>query len=111
MPVADSASAAFARAFERGEVAARDFHHVDHVRLACVYLAEGPSLAEATARMQSALRQFAAAAGAGAKYSDVLTARWMARIAAARAAAPGGDVDDVLRACPQLLDKDSVDGR
>src|SRR5215475_14117762 len=89
---------AFARAFERGEVAASAFHHVDHIRLACAYLTEGPSLAEATSRMQSALRRFAEAAGASAKYSDALTARWMARIAAARASCPGADVDGLLRA-------------
>jgi len=105
------ADVAFARAFERGEIPPPAFHHVDHLRLAWAYLHESATIEAATARMQTALRRFAADAGAPAKYSDALTVRWVAAVAAARAAWPDADFDGLLRACPQLLDKGSIHAR
>jgi hypothetical protein len=97
----------FARAFERGEVPNADFHHVDHLRLAWVYLEELPSLDAATARMAGALRRFAASAGKPEKYSDAITGFFMRELAAKRDAMPGAALADVLRAHPRLLDKDA----
>jgi hypothetical protein len=96
--------AEFARAFERGAIAPADFHHRSHLRLAWVYLAEAGSLADATARMAAALRRFAASAGHPEKYSDAVTAFWMAEMAAARAATPGVPFDALVGAHPRLLD-------
>lgn len=109
MPVtSDSASAGdtgFARAFERGDIAARDFHHVDHLRLAWVYLTEEPTVDDAAARIATALRRFAAAAGAPDKYSDTVTRYWVVELAACRQASGARDFQALLAACPHLLDK------
>ena len=98
--------AELARRFEAGEIPASAFHHVDHLRVAWVYLAESPSLDAATARMRAALQRFAAAAGHSEKYSDAVTTFWMERVAAARTAHGTADFAALLRACPHLLDKD-----
>jgi hypothetical protein len=95
----------FARAFELGAIPSADFHHIDHLRVAWVYLEESPSLAEATARMAAGLRRFATNAGKAEKYSDATTLFFMRELHAARAAMPGAPLADVLRAYPRLLDK------
>jgi len=97
----------FARAFERGAVPNADFHHVDHLRVAWVYLDEASSLDEAIARMAAALRRFATNAGKPEKYSDAVTEFFMRELAAARAACPGAALRDVLQAFPRLLQKDA----
>jgi CDP-diacylglycerol--glycerol-3-phosphate 3-phosphatidyltransferase len=98
--------AEFARAFEAGQIPHSAFHHVDHLRVAWVFLAESPGLDAATARMRAALQRFAAAAGHSEKYSDAVTIFWMERVAAARTAHGTADFAALLRACPHLLDKD-----
>src|SRR5262245_35538907 len=100
--------AELARALERAELPDGGFHHADHLRLACVYLAEAPSVDEALARMAATLRRVAASVGQAEKYSDRITAFWMYQMAAARAALPGADCAAVLRAFPWLLDKGLV---
>jgi hypothetical protein len=67
----------FIRAFERGDIAPADFHHASHLRLAIAYLEECRTVDEATQRMASALRSFAAAAGKADKYHHTLTVFWM----------------------------------
>jgi hypothetical protein len=73
--------AAFARAFERGEIAPADFHHASHLRLALAYLDESGSVDAATDRMAAALRRFAAAAGQADKYHHTVTVFWMRMVA------------------------------
>ena len=99
--------AEFARRFEAGEIPAGAFHHVDHLRVAWIYLAQSPSFAAAAARIRAGLQRFAASAGTPEKYSDDVTLFWMARVAAARASHGGADFASLLRACPRLLDKDT----
>jgi len=72
---------AFARAFERGEVANADFRHVSHLRLALAYLDESTSAHEAVERMASALRHFATALGHPEKYHHTITLFWMHMVA------------------------------
>ncbi len=81
--VADAGHAdqAFARACERGDIPGAEFHHVDHLRLALVYLSECQSLDAATDRMASTLRDFAARAGHPEKYHHTLTVFWMRKVA------------------------------
>lgn len=99
--------AEFARAFERGEIANRDFHHRDHLRLAWTYLAEASSTEQAIAWMVTAIQRFAAAAGAARKYHETLTVFWTRRLGLARAALPAAAwLEDALRADSGLLDKD-----
>jgi hypothetical protein len=97
----------FARAFERGEIAPADFDHRAHVRVAWVYVREGPSLEEATDRMRDAIQRFAAAANAPQKYHETITILWMRLLAdaAARVAAPC-ELDALLAHVPELADKD-----
>jgi hypothetical protein len=73
--------AAFARAFERGEVANADLHHAAHLRLALAYLEESTSVDEAAGRMASALRRFATAAGHPEKYHHTMTVFWLHMVA------------------------------
>ena len=75
-----------ARAVERGEVPNEGFHHVDHLRVALVYLNESSTVEDAIHRMASSLRRFAAAAGKPEKYSQATTEFWIYQMAAARAA-------------------------
>jgi hypothetical protein len=93
------------RALERGDIPDAGFHHVDHLRVAWVYLEESPTVDVAVARMAGTLRRFAAAVGKPEKYSDPLTAFWMYQMAAARALLPGADCVTILQAFPMLADK------
>lgn len=100
-----------ARALERCEIPNDGFHHVDHLRIALVYLNESPSVEAAVARMASTLRQFAASVGKAEKYSQAVTEFWMYQMAAARALMPSADCQDLVRAYPRLLDKNLIAGR
>jgi hypothetical protein len=93
------------RALERCEAPDDGFPHASHLRVAWVYLSESTSLDQAIARMATTLRRFAASVGKAEKYSEATTVFWTLQVAAARAAMPGADLDAVLRAYPQLLDK------
>jgi hypothetical protein len=97
----------FARAFERGEIAPADFAHRAHVRVAWVYVREGPSLEAATDRMRAAIQRFAAAANATQKYHETMTVLWMRLLgdAAARVTLPC-ELDVLLAAVPEFADKD-----
>ena len=96
----------FARAFERGDIPPADFDHRAHVRVAWVYVREGPSLAAATDRMREAIRRFAARANAAQKYHETITVLWMRLLAEAASRAPVGcELDALLAACPELADK------
>ena len=93
------------RALERGQIPNEGFHHVDHLRVAWVYLEESPTVDEAFTRMAATLRGFAGAVGKPEKYSDALTAFWMYQMAAARALMPGADCTAIVARYSWLLDK------
>ena len=97
----------FARAFERGDVPPSEFSHRSHIRLAWVYLQEGPTFDAALARIRDGIKQFAAAAGKADKYHETMTVGWMTVLAAARDRV-GAELsfDDLLRLEPELADKD-----
>jgi hypothetical protein len=96
------------RALERCEVPNEGFRHRDHLRVACVYLQESPTVSDALARMAATLRRFAASAGKAEKYSDAMTAFWMYQVASARAMLPDADCETIVRAYPHLLDKNAA---
>jgi hypothetical protein len=104
--------AAFARAFDRGEVAPADFDHRAHMRVAWVYLRESPSLDGAVARMRAAIKRFAAAAGKSDKYHETITVAWMILLSDARARVCTGGVEceleDVVRQYPALAGNDAL---
>jgi len=58
--------------FEGGSIAAADFHHADHVRLAFAYLCEYPVL-QALEKFCTSLRQFAEAQNKGHLYHATIT--------------------------------------
>lgn len=94
-----------ARALERGELPNEGFHHIDHLRVAWVYLEESSTVDEALSRMAATLRRFAASVGKPRKYSDPLTAFWMYQMAAARAVMPDADCAAIVTRYPWMLDK------
>ena len=57
------------------------FHHADHLQLAIGILREEPSFDAALARMETALRAKAEAAGAPDKYHQTVTVFWMRMVA------------------------------
>ena len=97
---------AFARAFEQGGVPPAQFDHGAHVRVAWVYLREAASVDQALSRMRDAIRVFAAAAGVPHKYHETITVLWMRLLADLRAGGASGELAAVLRAHPELADKD-----
>jgi hypothetical protein len=94
------------RALERGVIDNAGFHHASHLRVAWVYLAESSSVDEAASKMAATLRRFAASVGKPEKYHETITVFWLRALAAAARARPGADLDAILRAEPDLLDKD-----
>jgi len=92
-----------ARAFERGEI--KDFHHASHLHVAWVYLAESPSVRQAANKIRDMLRRFAAAAGKPEKYHETITLFWLHLLSRAYAAGCGEPLEDIVRANPQLLEK------
>jgi len=76
---------ALVEAFESCRLPGSQFHHADHIRLAWIYLGR-MSEAEATARIEQSIRQFAAYNGVPQKYHHTMTLAWMRLVAAARGA-------------------------
>ena len=97
-----------ARAVERCLVPDEGFHHIDHLRVALVYLNESATVQMAIDRMASTLRRFAAAVGKPAKYSQATTEFWMYQMAAARVLMPDASADALFAAFPHLLDKSLI---
>jgi hypothetical protein len=59
-------------AFEHCRLSKQDFHHVDHVRMAFLYVGRFPAL-EAVHRFSEALKRFAAAGGNSHLYHETIT--------------------------------------
>jgi hypothetical protein len=93
------------RALERGEIANENFHHVSHLRVAWVYLAESSSVQQAANKMRDTLRRFAAAAGKPQKYHETVTLFWVHLLSRAHAAGGGERLEEIVNANPQLLEK------
>jgi hypothetical protein len=93
------------RALERSEIANENFHHASHLHVAWVYLAESSSVQQAANKMRKTLRRFAAAAGKPKKYHETITLFWVHLLARAKARSHGGRLEDIVRANPQLLEK------
>jgi hypothetical protein len=79
------------------------FRHRDHVRLAWLAVRETD---EPVRTVREAIRGYAAAHGAAAKYHETLTAFWVRLVAHCVAARPGlDDFEEFVAAFPLLLDK------
>ena len=93
------------RALERGEIANENFHHVSHLHVAWVYLAESSSVQQAATKMRDTLRRFAAAAGKPQKYHETITLFWVHILSREYAASRGKRLDQIVHANPHLLEK------
>jgi hypothetical protein len=93
------------RAVERCEIANENFNHDAHLHVAWVYLTESQSLQQAATKMRHALRQFAAAAGKPEKYHETITLFWLYLLSHAHAAGYQGQLEEIVRANPQMLEK------
>jgi hypothetical protein len=93
------------RALERGEIANEHFHHVSHLHVAWVYLAESSTVQQAATKMRNTLSRFAAAAGTPQKYHETITLFWVHLLSRVYATSRGGRLKDIVHANPQLLEK------
>ena len=93
------------RALERGQIANEDFHHVSHLHVAWVYLAESSSVQQAANKMRDTLRRFAATAGKPQKYHETITLFWVHLLSRAHLNSSGERLEELVRANPQLLEK------
>src|SRR6266567_4328377 len=99
----------FLRAFEELSFPADQFHHREHLRVACLYL-KSSDATRAAERMAAGIRRFANHQGATQKYHHTLTLAWMRLVAAALVETPEGYAfEQFITAHPQLLDLNLVD--
>src|SRR5438477_12902269 len=93
------------RALERGEIANESFHHVSHLHVAWVYLAESSSVQQAATKMRDTLRRFAAAAGKPHKYHETIILFWVHLLSCGYGASRVEYLEDIVHANQQLLEK------
>src|SRR5262245_45280532 len=98
----------FLEAFERLDIAKKDFHHGDHLRLAWACL-RNANESDALARVRAAIRRFAEKHGVPQLYHETITRFWVSQVAAAmRAAEAAEDFGALAAHSPDLLDKGLV---
>ena len=93
------------RALERGEIANENFHHLSHLHVAWVYLAESSCLDDAAAKMRHTLRRFAASVGHAEKYHETITLFWVQFLDRIRMTNVGKSLEEIVQANPHLLEK------
>ena len=96
----------FLRAFEDLSFPAEHFHHLEHIRVAWLYL-KSSDATRAAERMTAGIRRFANHHGARQKYHHTLTLAWMRLVAAALVETPEGQTfQQFLGEHAELADKD-----
>lgn len=94
----------FLLAFETGQIANRDFHHRDHLRLAWIQIRR-LGLERALESVTAAIRQFAAHHGHADRYHDTMTRFWLRAVATGIDQHPDLSFEGLLAVEPHLLDK------
>jgi hypothetical protein len=95
----------FLRAFESGSLPNEAFHHLDHLRMAWLYVRRDGA-AEAESEVVTNLRRFAAAKGALPIFNETLTRFWVRLVAHVVDHFPDAERVDALVDCwPLLRDK------
>lgn len=89
--------------FEQLEIPPAEFRHREHVRLAFAML-HGADFGDAAVRYRTALKRFAAAAGAHGKYHETLTWAYLALVAQCMDERAYATSFELLEARPDLLD-------
>lgn len=97
---------ALVRAFEDRTVDPKAFGHRQHLYVAWCYLRALP-LEGAIARYVAHLRRLVASHGAPEKYHATITWAYLVALHDTMAEHPALDFDDLLRACPGLLDHEN----
>lgn len=96
--------AQFLAAFETGQIANRDFHHRDHLRLAWIQIRR-LGLERALESVTTAIRQFATHHGHADRYHDTMTRFWLRAVATGIDHHPDLSFEGLLAAEPHLLDQ------
>lgn len=94
----------FLAAFEAGQIANRDFHHRDHLRLAWIQIRR-LGLERALEAVTVAIRQYAAHHGNADRYNDTMTRFWLRVVAFGIRRHSNLSFDELLATEPHLLDK------
>jgi len=98
----------FVDAFETCRLGNELFHHRDHLRLAWIYL-ERYGASAAPARIAESIRRYAAHHGKPEKYHETVTIAWLRLVAGSADRSGAASFAEVLAACPELLDKNTLD--
>lgn len=96
--------AAFLSGLEAATIDPADFDHRAHVRAGYLILRAEPAFGLALARMERAIRRFAARHGKDGLYHETITVAFMALINARMASAPAPDWPAFERANPDLFE-------
>jgi hypothetical protein len=92
--------------FETKTLQNEAFRHREHVRLTWIYLTlEGPS--EVAVRLCRSLLDLATSHGKAQRFHHTLTVAWVRIIESERCSHPNIPFDELVIACPRLLDKDT----
>jgi CDP-diacylglycerol--glycerol-3-phosphate 3-phosphatidyltransferase len=102
--VLTAADAQFLAAFEAGQIANRDFHHGDHLRLAWIQIRR-LGTERASDVVAGAIRRFAARHGHRDRYHETMTRFWVRVVAVGINRHPALAFEELLAAEPHLLDK------
>ena len=97
----------FVDAFETCRLPNELFHHRDHLRLAWIYL-ERYGASDAPARIAESIRRYAAHHGESDKYHETITVAWLRLVADSTGRMRAASFDELLAACPELLDKNTL---
>ena len=97
----------FLDAFETCRLPNEFFHHRDHLRLAWIYLRRY-SVPDAAVRIGESIRRYATHHGKSDKYHETVTVAWLSLLADAADRTPAASFDELLAACPELLDKNTL---
>ena len=93
----------FVSAFEACTLPANEFSHRSHVRLAWLYLRDGP-LPEALPRFASGLKRYAASLGAAEKYHETITWAYLFLIHERMQRSTAATFEEFAAAHPDLFD-------
>lgn len=91
--------------FERLDINASDFHHVDHIRVAYAMLNKY-HFVDACARYASTIRAMAESVGVPEKFNATITFAFLSLIAERKARTVYADIESFLASNPDLLNRD-----
>lgn len=97
----------FADAFESCRLPNEWFHHRDHLRLAWIYVRRYGA-ASAGGRIGESIRRYAAHHGQPGKYHETVTMAWLRLLAQASECSGAASFAELLAACPELLDPNTL---